>query len=175
MRRNKVGATPEYAKKEIKVSTSDEWRTPRDLFNKVNAEFHLEIDRAANPDNHLLDSFNAKDSDGLTSTWLYNGWVNPPYSNPGVWYRKAQQSAIESSTLTVMLVKVSTSEKYWIETVKDAHVRFLAGRIRFWDENNKPHYGATFGSALIIFSRDTIGKPKTEYWDYRKQVPERLF
>ena len=175
MIRNKVNQVPNYKNENIKVKTTDEWRTPDWLFSKVQAEFNLKVDRAASHENHKLDMYYTKEVNGLAYDWLFPGWANIPYSSPKLWYYKAQEAAQDDGTLTVMLTKVATSENYWIETVRDAHIRFLAGRIKFWDENNQPHYGATFPSALIIFSNDTIGNHKAEHWDYRPDVPVRLF
>jgi hypothetical protein len=104
-----------------------------------------------------------------------NGYGNIPYSSPRAWFEKARKHAIEDNTLTVLLVKVATSEKYWVDNVKDAHVRFLAGRIKFWDQFNKPHYSATFSNALIIFAPYTIGNHSTSTWDYRLDEPRKLF
>lgn len=175
MKRNKINQTPNYKDENIKVLTPDEWRTPQWLFDKVQVEFHLEVDRAATEANAKLPKFLTKENNALNRTWLESGWANIPYSAPKLWYEKARTSAILYETLTVLLVKADTSTKYWMENTQDAHVRFLSGRIKFWDENNTPHYGATFPSALVIFSLATLNNPRYEQWDYRPDMPRKLW
>ena len=175
MKRNPADQKPNYKSEDIKISKSDNWRTPHDLFDKINREFHFDVDRAADKDNALCDLFYSKEESCVVSdfgNWSFRGFINPPYSDPGPFFYKAHEQ--RQNALTVMLVKVATSEKYWFETVKNAHVRFFAGRIKFWDEENTPHYGATFPSALVIFSPE-IETYESSCWDYRKDIPERLF
>lgn len=176
LKRNNPNIVPEY-KTETGLLSSNDWRTPKPLFDKFNAEFNFKWDLAADNDNHLLPYYCTKEVDALWDNfiWLANGYANIPYSKPRGWYEKARQSAIDYDTLTVLLVKVATSENYWTETVKDAHVRFLAGRIKFWDQFGKPHYGATFGNALIIFAPYTIGNHNSSTWNYRLDKPEKMF
>lgn len=177
MKRNKIGETPNYSNGNIKVLTADQWRTPRPLFDLLNAEFHFELDACADKDNALCEKFYTIDNSALDpyNFWNVSTFANIPYSSPAKFYEKAWWEAQAWNVPIVLLVKVATSENYWVKYVKDAHVRFLHGRVRFWDENNTPHYGATFGSAVIIFSPETMGKPKSEYWNYKGSVAERLF
>lgn len=175
MKRNKINQSPDYKNESIALLTSDEWRTPQWLFDKVQAEFHLEVDRAATEENTKLPLFNTKENNALDLEWLLNSWANIPYSEPKLWFEKARQSTIDFDTINVLLVRADPSTKYWAENVKDAHVRFLTGRIQFWDENNTPHYGATFANALVIFAPYTINNPKYEQWDYRPDVPRKLW
>lgn len=67
--------------------TSDEWYTPRWLFDAAGITFDLDVCAPVNPAfrtcparKHLtvLD-------DGLTSPWHGMVWCNPPYSAPGPW------------------------------------------------------------------------------------------
>lgn len=159
----------------IKVHSSDDWRTPHDLVVKLDNEFHFVYDLAADDKNHLFDKYYTLENNGLEHDWDQTSFANIPYSAPKVWYAKARQDSLEFGSTIVLMVKVATSENYWVENIKDAHVRFLHGRVKFWDEDNKPHYGATFGSAFIIFSPDTHSNPKTEYWNYREETPRKLF
>lgn len=182
MKRNNPDQIPDYGFQSNPndvptILSSNDWRTPDWLFNKVRDEFNLAVDRAADNQNHKLEFFYTKDDlhNVLDINWTLPGYINPPYSNPGVWLRKARKEVIERGVTSVLLVRVDPANNYWIETTIDAHVRYLAGRIKFWDDENKPHYGATFSSALIIFSKDTIGNHNSSYWNYRGEKAERLF
>ena len=60
-------------------SRSDEWETPWNLFNQLNAEFHFNTDVCATPQNKKCAHFYSKDEDGLKQSWRGNCWMNPPY------------------------------------------------------------------------------------------------
>lgn len=174
IKRNKVGEAPNYSNKEIKISRSDNWRTPQDLFLKLEKEFCFDLDAACDEDNCLCE-YGITLKSSPDTKWFGNVFVNPPYSIPGLFYRKAREYVLgDSRAKVVMLVKVATSENYWKEAAKDMHVRFLHGRIKFWDETNTPRYGATFPSAILIFSPETLGNGKMELWSYKGEIPERI-
>ena len=48
---------------------TDEWATPQDFFNKLDAEFHFTLDPCATIENAKCSLFYTKDQDGLTKTW----------------------------------------------------------------------------------------------------------
>ena len=50
-------------------SRSDNWATPTDLFNKLNEEFHFNLDPCANAYNHKCDRYFTKEQDGLKQNW----------------------------------------------------------------------------------------------------------
>lgn len=177
MRRNIVGQAPNYVKDSIKLPTADDWRTPKPIFDLLNAEFKFELDACADKDNALCERFYTLDNSALDpyNHWNVNTFCNYPYSSPSKFFEKAWWEAQTWDKTIVLFAKVATSENYWSRNVRDAHVRFLKGRVKFWDINNTSHYGATFSSAIIIFSPETFDNPKTEYWDYRGEFPQRLF
>lgn len=66
-------------------SSSGEHRTPRDLFDQLNNEFHFTLDAFATDQNALLPHYHTKDSkpDGLAANWAGERvFMNPPYGNP---------------------------------------------------------------------------------------------
>lgn len=176
-RKNQVADYQFQQNDEKKMLSTNEWRTPDWLFNSVRDEFDLVVDRAADRDNHKLPFYYTKNDrvNVLDLKWTVNGWANIPYSEPAIWFAKAHKEAKERGVLTVLLVRVDPANNYWIEHTIDAHVRYLAGRIKFWDANNQPRYGATFSSALIIFASYTIGNHNSSYWDYRSGKGVKLF
>ena len=50
-------------------SKTDQWETPQDFFDKLNAEFNLVLDTAADSANHKCESYFTKEIDGLTKSW----------------------------------------------------------------------------------------------------------
>lgn len=63
-------------------SVSEEWITPPDLFNKLNEEFHFELDPCTNKDNPLHTKFYfTREDNGLEKSWQGSSiYINPPYN-----------------------------------------------------------------------------------------------
>jgi hypothetical protein len=107
------------------LNTHDNWETPKELYNTLDAEFHFDFDPC--PLNHNMSW------DGLKIEWGSSNFVNPPYS------RKLKEAfimkAIEESKkgkLSVILVPVSTSTKIFHEYIYMKYeLRFLKGRPKF--------------------------------------------
>lgn len=50
-------------------SNTDEWATPKDFFDRLDQEFHFNLDPCANADNHKCETYYTKDQDGLSKDW----------------------------------------------------------------------------------------------------------
>ena len=50
-------------------SKSDDWATPQDFFDKLNEEFHFDLDPCADENNHKCDFYYTKEQDGLSKNW----------------------------------------------------------------------------------------------------------
>ncbi len=72
-------------------SKSDDWETPQDLFDMINAEFYLNYDVCADSKNAKCKLYCSKESDGLSASWeWFRCWMNPPYGREiGKWVEKA--------------------------------------------------------------------------------------
>ena len=51
------------------TSNSDEWYTPQDLFNRLNEEFHFNLDPCATPESAKCETYFTKEDDGLQKKW----------------------------------------------------------------------------------------------------------
>ena len=60
-------------------SENEVWETPQDLFNRLSAEFHFDIDVCATPENAKCSTFFSPLDDGLSQDWQGVCWMNPPY------------------------------------------------------------------------------------------------
>jgi site-specific DNA-methyltransferase (adenine-specific) len=106
----------------------DNWATPKEVYNKLDAEFHFDFDPCP-----LNEGIITPEKDGLKIKWGKSNFVNPPYS------RKLKEAfiakALEESkigNLCVMLLPVSTSTKIFHEVIyPNAEIRFVKGRIAF--------------------------------------------
>lgn len=128
-------------------SENEVWETPQDLFNKLNDEFHFDIDVCATPENAKCSKFFSPLDDGLSQDWQGVCWMNPPYGKKiGSWMKKA----LEAETTVVCLVPARTDTKWWHEyAMKASEIRFIKGRLKFGDSKNS----APFPSAIIVFGK----------------------
>ena len=51
------------------TSTTDEWATPQDFFDRLDQEFHFGLDVCANDENHKCAKYFTKADDGLSMDW----------------------------------------------------------------------------------------------------------
>ena len=61
------------------TSKTDLWSTPQDFFDKLDAEFHFDMDVCATADNAKVKNFISPEEDGLKVKWVGTCWMNPPY------------------------------------------------------------------------------------------------
>jgi phage N-6-adenine-methyltransferase len=143
------------------LSGTDQWETPTDLYDALDAEFRFELDVCALPHNAKCDLYYTPEQDGLCQPWLGRCWMNPPYG-PKLrdWVGKAHQAALEGATV-VALVPASTETAWWWDYCRQAEIRFLRGRLRF---SNAPTH-APFASAVIVFGRPA----RVIWWDWQAQ------
>lgn len=129
-------------------SATDEWSTPQDFFDKLNAEYEFETDVCATAENAKCARYYDKEQDGLAQEWRGKCWMNPPYGREiGKWMRKALESAQENGATVVCLVPARTDTKWWHDYAMRGEVRFVRGRLKFGGVKNS----APFPSAVVIF------------------------
>lgn len=135
------------------LNHKDDWKTPKDFYDKLNKEFNFNFDPCP-----LHSNF-----DGLIIDWKERNFINPPYS------RKLKESFIlkafeesKKGKLCVMLLPVSTSTKIFHEIIlPNAEIRFIKGRISFEGVNT---FGKKVGegsapmhdSMIVIFRGEKI-------------------
>ena len=122
--------------KEVMFSSkTDLWGTPQDLFDKLDAEFHFNLDVCALPENAKCERYYTPEQDGLVKEWTGTCWCNPPYGRQiGKWVKKAS----ECGTTVVMLIPARTDTKWFHDYIYGkAEVRFLRGRLHFVSAGGK--------------------------------------
>lgn len=130
-------------------SATDDWATPPDFFEAVNAEFDLLWDVCASHQNTKLPLYWTKDEDGLKASWRGKRiWMNPPYgSEIGKWVEKAATGGAE---ICVCLLPARTDTRWFHDHIYEnprAEIRFVKGRLKFGGAKNS----APFPSMLVIF------------------------
>lgn len=130
-------------------SKTDLWETPQDFFDKLNDEFHFDLDVCALPENAKCDRYYTPDQDGLKQEWSGVCWRNPPYGR-GIW--RWIKKASESKGTVVCLVPARTDTKWFHEYILGkAEIRFIKGRLTFQGGQNH----APFPSMIAVFRPDT--------------------
>lgn len=130
-------------------TSRQDWRTPRDLFDQLDAEFGFTLDAAASANNALCDRFYTAEDDALVQPWEGTVFCNPPYVRIAPWVEKAATAARQGATV-VLLIPASTGTAYWHTWIlgrPGVEIRFIRGRVRF---DGQP-YPAPFDSAIVIF------------------------
>ena len=137
-------------------SEKQDWCTPQQFFDELDAEFHFVLDAAATHQNSKCKRCFTPEDDGLIQNWDVGGAVycNPPYGKEiGLWVKKAYEEAQKGTTI-VMLIPARTDTKYFHGYIyHKAEVRFVKGRLKFTDENGTPKGTAPFPSMVVIYNR----------------------
>lgn len=130
-----------------RLKIHDNWKTPDELYTKLDNEFNFDFDPCP---------LNAE-FDGLSVDRGKRNFVNPPYT------RKLKELFIllayeksKTGTLSVMLLPVSTSTKIFHDVIlPHAEIRFLKGRVKFAGTNAKGQYVSDkcgmHDSMIVIF------------------------
>lgn len=135
--------------KEVMFSRkTDLWETPQDLFDRLNGEFHFNLDVCALPENAKCDRYFTPEMDGLSQPWNGVCWCNPPYGREiGAWVRRALFSSDAGNTV-VMLLPARTDTRWFHDYIYGkAEIRFLRGRLKFGGCKK----GAPFPSMVVIY------------------------
>ena len=134
---------------QLLTSTTDEWATPQDLFDRLNACFRFTLDPCATKENHKAPKYYTREQDGLKQDWGVEViWCNPPYGRTiGEWIKRCA----EHQGIAVMLIPAHTDTRWWhqyIDSNPNASVHFIKGRLKFGGAKNP----APFPSAIVIFT-----------------------
>lgn len=150
------------------TSTTDEWPTPKPLFDKLDNEFNFTLDPCADEQNAKCDRFFTEVDDGLSRTWDGAVFMNPPYGRAiGLWVAKAYKESLNGSTV-VCLIPARTDTAYWHDYVMQAdEVRFIRGRLNFVcdrqesrrDTGESKAHNAPFPSVVVVFRSSLRDQP----------------
>jgi phage N-6-adenine-methyltransferase len=134
-----------------------EWCTPIDLYNKLDAEFHFNLDAACTNDNCLCKIGLTKENDALTFDWSKLGhsiFLNPPYGRGVIesFIKKAYLTSQAGSTV-VCLVPLSGASWFRKYCLKADEIRII-GRVKyigFAADGTLIRNSPTFDSCIVVF------------------------
>lgn len=79
-------------------SASDQWATPPDFFEALDAEFHFDLDPCADETNHKTPDFFTKEENGLLKDW--GGGASSVIHHTGEVLGNGSKNASERATKT---------------------------------------------------------------------------
>ena len=132
-------------------SKSNDWSTPQDFFDELNAEFGFTLDPCADEFNHKCNKYFTEGDDGLLQDW--GGEIvfcNPPYGKAiKDWVRKAYIEGCKPNTTVVLLIPARTDTAYFHDYIyhEAKEIRFIRGRLKFGNSKN----AAPFPSMVVIY------------------------
>jgi site-specific DNA-methyltransferase (adenine-specific) len=137
----------------IPLSKTDDWATPQNLFDELDAIHHFTLDVAASSSNHKTPHWFGLDHpelllrDGLALSWANNRvWCNPPYGRQiKDWVKKAHHESVNAEIVMLLPARTDTA---WFHDYAIRHkVTFMRGRVKFGDGKAS----APFPSILVEF------------------------
>ena len=86
-------------------SKSDEWQTPKDLFDEYNKIYNFQLDAAATKENALCKNYFTKEDDALKQDWskYKNIWLNPPYSDISSFIKKSYEESLKGNNIVLLI------------------------------------------------------------------------
>ena len=146
---------------------SDGWETPQDLIQYLTGKYDINFDLCATDKNHKLPKYSS-DIFSLSSkdfSCKETGFMNPPYSNPGPFLKKAWELALYGKIVCLVPISV-LSAKYFdifdLRKVEDGFyvrklqpgvtIRYLPRRVKFTHPTKKVS-SPSFGCMLLILDR----------------------
>lgn len=153
-------------------SAQQDWRTPRELFNQIQAiAGPFNLDAASDEQNTLCEAFFSEQRSALVHNWDMwpetRAWLNPPYGKALALFsaRAVGQVTRYPSIEVWMLVPARVDTRWWNTLMtKAVTVRFMAGRVKFEREDGARD-SAPFPTAVIQLRHDG-GKPEV-FWGWR--------
>lgn len=119
------------------TSLSQDWRTPKRVYDGLNSEFNFVFDPCPN---HAL-------IDGLKADWGSPAYVNPPFKDISKWVSKSW-TEYQAGKTVVLLIPARTDTRWWHDyCMKATEIRFIKGRLKY--EGSK--WNAPFPSCVVVF------------------------
>lgn len=144
--------------KALFTSNKEDWETPQDFYDQLNAKYHFEWDLAASDDNAKCSCYFTRDDNSLEQDWeglSGNLFLNPPYGRElKLWVKKAATTGLKDKQKLVMLIPSRTDTSYWHDYIfNHAEIEFLRGRLKF-EVDGISGDSAPFPSAVVIYTGD---------------------
>lgn len=116
-----------------------DWKTPKAVYQTLDAEFSFDFDPC--PPNPQFD--------GLSVDWGDANFVNPPYGRELPRWIEKGFGEWEKGKTVVFLIPSRTDTRWWHDCcMKATEIRYVRGILKFDDQPNL----APFPSAIVVFA-----------------------
>lgn len=151
---------------------SAEWRTPPDLFARLNRRFQFDYDAFASHENALCGCYSTTEGtwidgaddarDGLTFPWEGRRvFMNPPYSR-GLIEQCVEKAYSERDRAAIIVALIpAATETRWFQRyiLPHCHIDWLSRRVRFIDPVTLQVGGSPpSGMVVATFKTDLMGR-----------------
>ena len=138
-------------------SKSNEWSTPQEFFDRLNALHNFTLDPCSTHANAKCARHYTADEDGLAHSWQGERvFMNPPYGREiGVWMEKAYKES-RGSALVVCLVPARTDTAWWHDYAAKGEIVFMRGRIKFGGA------GECYRCSDLSFGKHLVSSPRSK-------------
>lgn len=148
-------------------SVRQDWETPQEFFDVVDAEFGFTLDVCALPETAKCKRFFTPNENGLAQKWSGMCWMNPPYGQSiPKWISKAYQEACAGDATVVCLVPARMGPRWFHEFAPAAEIRLLKGRLQFVGADT----AAPFDAMLMIFHAHLDPGGIMRLWDWKARL-----
>lgn len=136
--------------------STDEWSTPPEFVTALETRYGaFDLDPCCRPETAKGVYYFTREQDGLAQPWWGLVWVNPPYSDPKAWIRKAIAEVQRDPQTRVIMLLPAATDTGWFHDLVLAHgdIELLRGRIKFLGWAGVPVGSPTSGSVLAFFPK----------------------
>lgn len=151
---------------ELFTSNSDEWETPREVFDYLNSIYSFDLDAAASDTNYLCPTYFSEGNSALNQSWnCESAFCNPPYSrklqNPFILKAIAEVNKGHAKQI-VMLLPARFDTVNWHDFLfpNASEVWFVRGRLKFSNAGAAP-----FPSCIVILRNPKASAITFKTWD----------
>lgn len=136
-------------------STKEDWATPQDFFDKLNEEFHFDLDPCADAENAKCKEYFTKEENGLLKDW--GGGVASSAIHHTAEHQRANGSGSVTKKrrsperLSLHLFRRELTQGFFHDYIyHKAEIRFIKGRLKFGGCKD----AAPFPSMVVIFGKE---------------------
>ena len=138
------------------TSNREDWETPKNLFNELDAVYHFTLDPCSTHENAKCKKHYTVEENGLLQSWKGETvFCNPPYGRHiGEWVKKCAEESKHARV--IMLIPARTDTAYFHDYIyHHAQIQFLRGRLKF-EQGGVSQAAAPFPSMLVFFGCEAV-------------------
>ena len=162
----------------------NDWATPQELFDVLDAEFHFTVDAAASAENAKCARYWTEADDALSIIWTGETvFCNPPFGRSDgnkvhglpTWINKARgehRDDVKGTTCVILTPCDPSTGWFKVAHAFADQVRVLTPRPKYVPPEGIKASSAPSSTAVFIFTNKKIHGDKIILWDWKKAVAD---